>query len=79
MFFFFGFSTDVVQRLISKDKQILAVKFIFEFELTDEFPPVPLLKAHVMDSKRSAQKIRRSGKNSRQSLVIFSYLSSFPL
>ncbi|KAI3456841.1 hypothetical protein Pfo_013504 [Paulownia fortunei] len=60
--------SDVIQRLISMGKQLLALKFIFEFELTDEFPPVPLLKAYVMDSKRIAQKVRKSGKSSRQSL-----------
>ncbi|GER32859.1 WRKY DNA-binding protein 2 [Striga asiatica] len=60
--------SDVILRLISKGKQFLALKFIFEFERTDEFPPVPLLKAHVMESKRIAQKVRNNGKNSRQSL-----------
>ncbi|CAA3001538.1 truncated FRIGIDA-like protein 1 [Olea europaea var. sylvestris] len=60
--------SDVIQKLISKGKQLLALKFIFEFELTDEFPPVPLLKAYVIDSKENVQKIRKSGKSSRQSL-----------
>ncbi|KAL7130848.1 hypothetical protein ABFS83_13G160000 [Erythranthe nasuta] len=60
--------SDIVQKLISKDKQLLALKFIFEFGLTNEFPPVPLLKDYVMYSKRIAQKIRKSGKNSRQSV-----------
>ncbi|KAH6778577.1 hypothetical protein C2S51_009889 [Perilla frutescens var. frutescens] len=59
---------DVVQRLVSKGKQLLALKFVFEFELTDEFPPVPLLNAYVMDSKKSSQKVQKSGKSSRQSL-----------
>ncbi|KAG8386047.1 hypothetical protein BUALT_Bualt03G0108400 [Buddleja alternifolia] len=58
----------VIQRLIGKGKQLLALKFILEFEVTDEFPPVPLLKAYVMDSKKLAQKVRKSGKNSLQSL-----------
>ncbi|KAL3643048.1 hypothetical protein CASFOL_013863 [Castilleja foliolosa] len=60
--------SDVIQRLISKGKQLLALKFIFEFELTGEFPPVPLLQAYVMDSKRIAQKVRKKGKFTRQSL-----------
>ncbi|CAA0832441.1 Inactive FRIGIDA-like protein 2 [Striga hermonthica] len=60
--------SDVIMRLISKGKQFLALKFIFEFERADEFPPVPLLKAHVMESKRIAQKVRKNGKNTRQSL-----------
>ncbi|KZV36206.1 FRIGIDA-like protein 1-like [Dorcoceras hygrometricum] len=61
-------STDIVQKLIVKGKQLLALKFIFEFELTDEFPPVPLLKAYVNNSEKLAQKVRKSGKGSRQSL-----------
>ncbi|KAL6529410.1 hypothetical protein OROGR_015033 [Orobanche gracilis] len=60
--------SDVTLRLISKGKQLLALKFIFEFELTDEFPPVPLLEAYVMDSKRISQTVRKNGKNGRQSL-----------
>ncbi|KAL3851150.1 hypothetical protein ACJIZ3_013032 [Penstemon smallii] len=59
---------DVIQRLIIKGRQLLALKFIFEFELTDEFPPVPLLKDYVMDTKKIAQKVRKGGKSSRQSL-----------
>ncbi|GFP91221.1 frigida-like protein 1 [Phtheirospermum japonicum] len=60
--------SDVIQKLIGKGKQLLALKFIFEFGLTDEFPPVPLLKAYVMDSKKIAQKVRKKGKFTRQSL-----------
>ncbi|KAK4439725.1 FRIGIDA-like protein 1 [Sesamum alatum] len=60
--------SDVIGRLINKGKQLLALKFIIEFELTDEFPPVPLLKAYVMDSKKIAEKVRKTGKSSRQSL-----------
>lgn len=60
--------SDVVKRLVGKGKQLLALKFVFEFELTDEFPPVPLLNAYVMDSKKSSQKVHKSGKSSRQSL-----------
>lgn len=35
---------------------------------------MPLLKAYVIDSKENVQKIRKSGKSSRQSLVIFHIL-----
>ncbi|XP_073298950.1 FRIGIDA-like protein 1 [Primulina huaijiensis] len=60
--------SDIVQKLIYKGKQLLALKFIFEFELIDEFPPVPLLKAYVLNSEKLAQKVRKSGKGSRQSM-----------
>ncbi|KAL3508408.1 hypothetical protein ACH5RR_027809 [Cinchona calisaya] len=60
--------SDIIQKLIGKGKQLLAVKFIFQFELTDKFPPVPLLKAYVLDSKKLAQNVRKNGKSSRRSL-----------
>lgn len=73
------FQIDVVRRLVCKGKQLIALKFIFEFELTDEFPPVPLLKAYVMDSKQFSQKVPESVKSSRQSSVILSKFSPFSL
>ncbi|CAL5341637.1 unnamed protein product [Camellia sinensis] len=59
--------SDLIIKLISKGKQLLAVKFIFEFDLADKFPPVPLLKEHVKESKKLAQKVFKGGKNSFQS------------
>nr|XP_027063774.1 truncated FRIGIDA-like protein 1 isoform X2 [Coffea arabica] len=60
--------SDIIQKLIGEGKHLLAVKFIFQFEMTDRFPPVPLLKTYVLDSKKLAQKVRKDGKSSRQSL-----------
>ncbi|EPS67563.1 hypothetical protein M569_07216, partial [Genlisea aurea] len=57
--------SDVIVRLISKGEQLVALKFIFEFELTDRFPPVPLLKAYVMDCQKLPQKVVR--KNTKSS------------
>ncbi|GFZ21933.1 hypothetical protein Acr_29g0010950 [Actinidia rufa] len=54
----------VILKLISKGKQLLAVRFIFEFELTDKFPPVPLLKEYVMESKKFGKKDCKGGKSS---------------
>ncbi|KAK9268697.1 hypothetical protein L1049_000457 [Liquidambar formosana] len=59
---------DLVQKLINVGKQLLAVRFIFEFELTDKFAPVPLLKAYLKESKKLAQNVRKKGNNSHQSL-----------
>ncbi|PSS06047.1 FRIGIDA-like protein [Actinidia chinensis var. chinensis] len=56
--------SDLILKLISKGKQLLAVKFIFEFELTDKFPPVPLLKAYVKESKKLGKKDCKGGKSS---------------
>lgn len=61
---------DLVQKLVSKGKQLLAIKFSFEFELTDKFPPVPLLKDYVKESKKIAKKVCKEGRNSLKSLVI---------
>ncbi|KAM6553839.1 hypothetical protein CsatB_014601 [Cannabis sativa] len=59
---------DLIHKLIKKGKQLLAIKFIFEYELTDKFPPVPLLKDYVKDSKKIAKKVCKEGKNSLKSL-----------
>lgn len=48
----------------------MAFKIIYEFELTDKFPPVPVLKDCVVESKRLAAKIRQDGHFSLQSLVM---------
>ncbi|XP_051125107.1 truncated FRIGIDA-like protein 1 [Andrographis paniculata] len=60
--------SDIIQRLISNSQQLIALKFVFEFGLTDKYPPVPLLKAFVMESCKSAHAVRKAGKSSRQSL-----------
>lgn len=61
---------DLIHKLLSQGKQLLAVKFVFEFQLTDKFPPVPLLKEYLKESKNLAKKVCREGKNSLKSLVI---------
>ncbi|KAF2303780.1 hypothetical protein GH714_023395 [Hevea brasiliensis] len=57
-------TTDLVQKLIDNGKQLLAVKFIFEFGLTDKFKPVPLLEDHLQECKEFTNKICKDGKNS---------------
>ncbi|KAB2606070.1 FRIGIDA-like protein 2 [Pyrus ussuriensis x Pyrus communis] len=59
---------DLIQKLVSKGKHLLAVKFISEFGLTDKFPPVPILKSYVKESKKLAKKVCKDGNNSRQSM-----------
>ncbi|XP_062154925.1 FRIGIDA-like protein 3 [Alnus glutinosa] len=46
---------DLVELLISCGKQIYAVRFIHVFELTQSFPPVPLLKTYLKDLRRNSQ------------------------
>ncbi|KAK7320331.1 hypothetical protein VNO77_29718 [Canavalia gladiata] len=44
-------------------KHILAVKYVFEFNLADKIPPVPILKAHVNESQKLARRLSQEGKS----------------
>jgi hypothetical protein len=54
---------DVIERLISKGNQVLAIKFIFEFSVMDKFPPVPILKEYLKGVKDLVQEMRNNGKH----------------
>ncbi|OMP01876.1 Natural resistance-associated macrophage protein [Corchorus olitorius] len=45
----------VVELLINSGRQIDAVQLIHAFQLTESFPPVPLLKAYLKDLRRNSQ------------------------
>ncbi|XP_043708464.1 FRIGIDA-like protein 3 [Telopea speciosissima] len=45
----------VVELLVSSGRQIDAVHFIQAFQLTESFPPVPLLKTYLRDLRRNSQ------------------------
>lgn len=60
---------DLIQKLNSKGRQLDAVKFICSFGVAHKFPPVPLLKAYISESKKSAQEVRKKGNNSLQAQV----------
>ncbi|KAJ6740403.1 FRIGIDA-LIKE PROTEIN 3-RELATED [Salix purpurea] len=55
---------DVVESLLNDGKQIDAVRFIHAFQLTEVFPPVPLLKTYLKDLRRNSQNTQRKGGNS---------------
>ncbi|XXG42679.1 hypothetical protein AAC387_Pa01g2899 [Persea americana] len=55
---------DIIEELISKGQQVDAVHFTFEAGLVDKFPPVPLLKAFLKDSKKAATNILEDRNNS---------------
>lgn len=59
----------IIEKLVSKGNQIIALKFIYEFEMTEQFPPVPLLVEYVKESKSLVQKIRMSGDINSQKMV----------
>ncbi|KAF8023782.1 hypothetical protein BT93_F1082 [Corymbia citriodora subsp. variegata] len=58
---------DLIEKLLSKRKYTQAVKFIFDFGLAEKFPPIPLLKNFVKESKKLARKVSKDGNNSRKS------------
>lgn len=59
----------IIEKLVSKGNQIIALKFIYEFEMTEQFPPVPLLVEYVKESKSLVQNIRMSGDINSQKMV----------
>lgn len=48
---------DMIGELINRRQQVDAVHFTYEVGLVDKFPPVPLLKAFLKDSKKAATSI----------------------
>lgn len=52
-----------MQKLIDKGKYTLAVKYVFEFNLADKIPPVPILKACVDETKKLAKRLSQEGKS----------------
>ncbi|KAG4179179.1 hypothetical protein ERO13_A10G090400v2 [Gossypium hirsutum] len=52
----------LVELLINSGRQVDAVRFIHTFQLTERFPPVPLLKMYLKDLRRNSQ---GKGGNSR--------------
>ncbi|RVX23800.1 FRIGIDA-like protein 3 [Vitis vinifera] len=45
----------VIEVLVNGGRQIDAVHFVHAFELTERFPPVPLLKTYLKDLRRNSQ------------------------
>uniref|UniRef100_A0A0D9WW18 FRIGIDA-like protein n=1 Tax=Leersia perrieri TaxID=77586 RepID=A0A0D9WW18_9ORYZ len=43
---------DIIEELIAKGQQLDAVNFAYEAGLQEKFPPVPLLKSYLADSKK---------------------------
>lgn len=60
---------DLLGALNCKGRQLDAVKFIHALNLMDKYPPVPILKAYLKESKKAAQEVRKKGNNSNKSQV----------
>jgi len=56
-------SAEIVQKLVSRGKHVLAVMYVFEFNLAHKIPPVPILKAYVKGSKKLARRLSQEGKS----------------
>ncbi|KAJ9185921.1 hypothetical protein P3X46_005492 [Hevea brasiliensis] len=52
-----------IQNLIRKKQHVEAIRFIYAFELVNEFPPVPLLNDYLKGSKSAAKKFRKGNKS----------------
>lgn len=64
----------LIQKLVDRCRHILAVKYIFEFNLADKIPPIPILKAHVNESQKLAKKLSEEGKSPVSILPMIVYL-----
>jgi hypothetical protein len=51
---FFVCIADIIEELIAKRQQLDAVNFAYEAGLQEKFPPVPLLKSYLEDSKKTS-------------------------
>ena len=54
---------DIIERLIKDGKQMEAISFATEFELSDRFPPIPLLKSYLKDARKVVQNTQKSNHN----------------
>ncbi|ONK74324.1 uncharacterized protein A4U43_C03F5070 [Asparagus officinalis] len=57
---------DMIQELISKGHQLDAINFVYEAGLQDKFPPVPLLKSFLKESKKASTPVSEDRNNSGQ-------------
>jgi hypothetical protein len=52
--FIYLFFVDIIEELIAKRQQLDAVNFAYEAGLQEKFPPAPLLKSYLEDSKKTS-------------------------
>ncbi|KAL5987970.1 hypothetical protein ACLOJK_035732 [Asimina triloba] len=57
---------DLIRKLVSSGKQLDAVNYAYAFDVVGQFPPVPLLKEYLKESKKVAQNVRKKGHDSLQ-------------
>lgn len=63
-----GFTGDkmigIIDELVNSGKEIEAVYFASEFGLTEQFPPVSLLRSHLKNIRKDANAVSKNGKYS---------------
>lgn len=71
---------DIIEELITKGQQLDAVNFAYEAGLQEKFPPAPLLKAYLEDSKKipsnSDNLSTSTGQSGVSEMVLYNYLKS---
>lgn len=63
----------LVELLINSGRQVDAVRFIHTFQLTERFPPVPLLKMYLKDLRRNSQGKGGNSRGAAGSQVMYAY------
>ncbi|GFS35393.1 hypothetical protein Acr_00g0039540 [Actinidia rufa] len=59
---------DIIDELVKSGKEIEAVYFAYESGLTEQFPPVPLLRTCLKDCRRNVNNISKKGNYSVSAL-----------
>jgi hypothetical protein len=75
----FFYISDIIEELIAKRQQLDAVNFAYEAGLQEKFPPVPLLKSYLEDSKKTSSTIAddSSASNGQSGVCIITILKFF--
>ncbi|KAL1205811.1 FRIGIDA-like protein 1 [Cardamine amara subsp. amara] len=47
----------LIKKLLDSGKSILAVKFMYECGMSDEFKPIPVLRSYIKDSREAALRV----------------------
>ena len=64
----------MIEELIGKGQQLDAINFAFETGLQDKYPPVPLLKSFLKESKKASSSVSEDRNNSGQATVSLFHL-----
>ncbi|KAL2905629.1 FRIGIDA-like protein 3, partial [Bienertia sinuspersici] len=63
-FKFVSLVADIVHNLLQRQQPFEALRLVYAFGLVNIFPPVPILKSHLMSSFNRAEEVNNSGNHS---------------